>query len=87
MGGELRVDLLNRVGIWHQVSLSPHAVWTLTAADQKRVAKGLEGALGDGEGRWRKRVPADRPIHVMSLLESLTGYLANLSPGIDADAP
>ncbi|MDE2972403.1 MAG: hypothetical protein OXU35_08860, partial [Acidobacteriota bacterium] len=42
----------------------------------------IEGALGDGAGKWRLRVEADRPIHVMSLLRSPTGHLANLSAGL-----
>ena len=45
-------------------------------------AEGLEGALGDGEGKWRLIVDADALIAVMSLLESpKTGHLTNLSTG------
>ena len=40
----------------------------------------LEGALGDGEGKWRLLVESEAPIVAMSLLESfLTGHLTNLS--------
>ncbi|MDE0271356.1 MAG: hypothetical protein OXP11_09145, partial [Gammaproteobacteria bacterium] len=42
----------------------------------------VEGALGDGTGKWRLRVASDGPIHVMSLLRSPTGHLANLSAGL-----
>ena len=43
-------------------------------------AEGLEGALGDGEGKWRFIVEADALVGVMSLLESAaTGHLTNLS--------
>ena len=37
------------------------------------------GALGDGSGKWRLRVDADREIAVMSLLSSASGHLTNLS--------
>ena len=33
-------------------------------------AEGLSGALGDGHGKWRLQVTADRPVRVMSLLDS-----------------
>ena len=39
----------------------------------------FEGRLGDGEGKWQLFVSADRPIQVMSLLFSESGYLTNLS--------
>ena len=39
----------------------------------------LDGALGDGAGKWRLVVTSDRPIEVMSLLASPTGHLTNLS--------
>ena len=42
----------------------------------------VEGALGDGAGKWRLKVASDGPIHVMSLLRSPTGHLANLSAGL-----
>ena len=49
----------------------------------------LDGALGDGMGKWRLRVEADEPIVVMSLLQSPTGHLTDLStaPGRRASAP
>ena len=40
---------------------------------------GLDGALGDGAGKWRLRVDSDRPLGVMSLMRSLDGHLTNLS--------
>ncbi|MCY4059385.1 MAG: hypothetical protein OXG44_15440, partial [Gammaproteobacteria bacterium] len=42
-------------------------------------AEGTEGALGDGEGKWQLIVAANRRIRVMSLMESPTGHLTNLS--------
>ena len=41
--------------------------------------EGLTGALGDGEGKWRLTVTADQPVTVLSLLETPTGHLTNLS--------
>ena len=42
----------------------------------------LAGALGDGAGKWRLRITADRPLAVMSRLRhAATGSLANLSTG------
>ena len=53
----------------------------LSAQELERGAPGLTGALGDGRGKWRLSVAADRPVQAMSLLESPTGHLANLSAG------
>ena len=44
--------------------------------------EGLSGSLGDGSGRWRLVVTADRPIEVMNLLvSSSSGAMSNLSSG------
>ena len=51
----------------------------LTAQELEAGGDGLEGALGDGEGRWRLTVESVHPIVVMSLLSDPTGHLANLS--------
>ena len=40
---------------------------------------GLDGALGDGEGKWRLTVTSAQPVTVLSLLETSGGHLANLS--------
>ena len=41
---------------------------------------GIEGALGDGEGKWRLTVESAAPLVAMSLLENTsTGHLTNLS--------
>ena len=60
---------------------------TLTATDLETGA-GLDGALGDGAGKWRLAVASVQPIVVMSLLSSPTEHLTNLStvpPGADDD--
>ena len=56
---------------------------SLTAAQLERGdPASFDGRLGDGEGKWRLTISADRPIEVMSLLQSSTGHLTNLSrPG------
>ena len=41
----------------------------------------LDGALGQGIGKWRLAVTAGAAIRAMSLLESPTGHLTNLSTG------
>ena len=40
---------------------------------------GLVGRLHDGTGKWQLFIAADQTIHVMSLLETPTGHLTNLS--------
>ena len=54
---------------------------TLTAAQLEAGGEELTGALGDGAGKWRLTVESDAPVTVMSLLESATGHLTNLSAG------
>ncbi|MDE0454311.1 MAG: hypothetical protein OXJ63_03260 [Gammaproteobacteria bacterium] len=44
-------------------------------------APGLDGSLGDGDGRWRLAVRSDRPLAVMGLLSGPAGRLKNLSNG------
>ena len=51
---------------------------TLTASDLEAGA-GVDGALGDGTGKWRLQVTSNEPIVAMSLLSSPTGHLTNLS--------
>ena len=62
--------------------------FTLTASDLEAGA-GVDGALGDGTGKWRLQVTSNEPIVAMSLLSSPTGHLTNLStvpmrPGAEA---
>ena len=52
--------------------------FTLTASDLEAGA-GVDGALGDGTGKWRLQVTSNAPIEAMSLLSSPTGHLTNLS--------
>ena len=48
-------------------------------AQQLESGEGVEGALGDGAGKWRLAVASDHPVIVMGLLASPTGHLANVS--------
>lgn len=55
---------------------------SLTAEQLELGGSGFDGRFGDGAGKWRLTVSADRPIEVMSLLRSPTGHITNLSrPG------
>ena len=50
------------------------------AADQlEEGGTGLEGMLGDGSGKWRLQVESEQAVVAMSLLESPTDHLTNLS--------
>ena len=52
---------------------------TLAASQLEAGGIGLKGALGDGASKWRLRVTSEQDIVVMSLLESPSGHLTNLS--------
>ena len=52
---------------------------TFSAADLESGANGLTGALGDGAGKWRLLITAGNPVVGMSLLESASGHLTNIS--------
>ena len=61
------------------LTLAAGASKTVNATELEQGAEGLTGNLGDGEGRWRLSVQADRAIRVMSLVESADGHLTNVS--------
>ena len=71
-----------------QVSVPAGGVESFTAAQLESGAPGLEGELGEGVGKWQLVVESDQSVTVMSLLESPTGHLTNLStaPAMQADA-
>ena len=64
-----------------ELTLPPRASRTITSAELETGADGLVGRLGDGQGKWRLWIAADRRLHVLGLLESPTGNLTNLSTG------
>ena len=61
------------------VTLPPKASRTFTSLEFEAGGSGLKGRLGDGAGKWQLDIHADREIIAMSLLESPTGHLTNLS--------
>ena len=69
------------------LSLDPGAAREIDAAELESGGPGLDGMLGDGVGKWRLEVESEQPMVVMSLLESPTDHLSNLStiplPGAD----
>ena len=58
---------------------------TLDAATLEDGGEDLDGALGDGKGKWRLMVTSEQSIVVMSLMTSATGQLTNLSTASDRD--
>ena len=65
------------------VTVPAASALTFTAAELEAGGGHLSGSLGDGAGKWRLRVSSNIPLAVMSLLESPTGHLANVSTGTE----
>ena len=61
------------------VQVAAHASVTLDAKALEEGGEGFDGALGNGAAKWRLQVSSEQPILVMSLLQSPTGHLTNLS--------
>ena len=61
------------------LTLAGGAAHMLTAQEIEEGGDGIRGRFGDGAGRWRLTVSADQPLQVMSLMQSATGHLTNLS--------
>ena len=62
------------------LKIPPGAARTYSAAElESGGATGLEGALGDGAGKWRLAVRSEQPVVAVGLLASPTGHLTNLS--------
>ena len=61
------------------LTLSAGQSRTLSAFDLENGARGLTGMLGDGAGKWRLFVDAEESVVGMSLLESVSGHLTNIS--------
>ena len=62
-----------------RVSVPAGASRTLTASELESGGMGFDGELGDGDGKWQLRLESTETILVMSLLDSPTGHLTNLS--------
>ncbi|MCY4095005.1 MAG: PPC domain-containing protein [Gammaproteobacteria bacterium] len=69
------------------LTLPSRASRTVTAMDLEVGAADLEGSLGDGAGKWRFALAADRTIMAISMLSTPTGHLTNLStdPGLGGE--
>ena len=62
-----------------RLTLAGGAAYMLTAQELEQGGDDIVGRFGNGAGRWRLTVSADQSIQVMSLMQSLTGHLTNLS--------
>ena len=54
----------------------------ITSQQLEDGASGLTGRLGRGQGKWQLFVSSDSPIQAMSLMETRSGHLTNLSRGV-----
>ena len=66
-----------------RLTLNAGEARTLSAQDLEGGAQGLTGRLGDGAGKWRLFITAGDSVVGMSLLDSASGHVSNLStPGV-----
>ena len=72
------------------VTIPAGSVKTLTATElegESETAKegdaAMDGAFGDGVGKWRLRVASEVPVQALNLLSSPTGHLTNLCTAPD----
>ena len=72
-------DLGSTPGMDVSFTVPAGKVVALKASDLESGADMLEGALGDGTGKWQLTVRSNVPVKVMSILENPTGHLTNLS--------
>ena len=61
------------------LSLDAGTAKKVTAELLEQGGTGLAGTLGDGSGKWRLEVESEQAVVAMSLLESPTDHLTNLS--------
>ena len=62
-----------------RLTLPAHGARRISARQLESGTAGLSGRFGEGTGKWQLAVSADGPIEVVSLLQSPTGHLSNLS--------
>jgi len=62
-----------------QDTIPAGASMTYDATDLEPGGSGFEGSIGDGKRKWRLLVGSDQPLRVMSLMQTPTGHLTNLS--------
>ena len=63
------------------LTLPAGAAAEITARQLEAGAGHFDGRFGAGKGKWRLFIEADQDIQAMSLLESPTGHVTNLSAG------
>ena len=63
------------------LTLPAGAATSITAQQLEAGASHFNGRFGNGRGKWRLFIEADQDIQAMSLVESPTGHLTNLSSG------
>ena len=61
------------------IALAAGAARTVTARELENGAAGLTGRLGDGAGGWQLLIFTDAAIEAMTVLDTASGPLANLS--------
>lgn len=61
------------------LSLPAKAARSITAEELEAGGLGLEGHFGDGAGKWQLFVSADAAIEVMSLIDTPTEHISNIS--------
>ena len=79
---DVRIQGIDDLGEWSstvQVVVPAGAVRKLDAQQLESGGEGFAGMLSDGAGEWQLIVRSDRPVVAMSLRESPTGHLTNLS--------
>ena len=80
--GRMLAGVLPQPGAGAQGALhAAGSALAFTSAELEAGSDRFAGRLGDGDGKWRLRVRSDEPISVMSLLETPSGHLTNLSTG------
>ncbi|MDE0151928.1 MAG: hypothetical protein OXK80_05490 [Bdellovibrionales bacterium] len=64
-----------------KLSIPANAVRMFTSQElESGTGEGItSGALGDGTGKWQLFIESDQPLVALSVLESPTGHIANLS--------
>ena len=68
-----------------RLSLPAGTARTLTAQHLEEGTSELTGGLGDGEGKWQLSVTSSVPLQVLSLMQTRSGHLTNLSQGTASD--
>ena len=61
------------------LTLPAGAATSITAQQLEAGADHFTGRFGDGKGKWQLFIAADQDVQAMSLLESPTGHITNLS--------